>query len=432
MSKYASRPIGDVIEKHVGGGTPSRQVASYWKGDIPWASVKDFQEGASVIDDTEEHISPAGLGSSASSLIPAGVPLVCTRMAVGRAAMPAVPMAVNQDVKALFPKGGVPGSYLLKLLLYIRQRAEDQSIGSTVKGIRVRDYLDIEVPIADDDARPVIAHILDTLDTAVAQTEAIIAKLKVVKQGLLHDLLTRGIDANGDLRPPQSEAPQLYKQSALGWIPKEWDFQQLLEVSTRITDGTHQAVATIADRTGVVPFLFVSCVRDGEIAWEKAASIAKQDFIRISKGREPEPGMVLYTAVGSYGHAAEVGDSPEFAFQRHIACIYPDATRVIEGFMSLVLNWEPMRRYADIVALGNAQKTVTLGELARYPFVCPKKPEQVEIVRRIRAAQEKLKSEQCCLEKLKLQKSGLMDDLLTGRVRVTPLLAVAEKEKECA
>ena len=68
-----------------------------------------------------------------------------------------------------------------------------------------------------------IAAVLDTLDTAIHETEAIIAKLKAVKQGLLHDLLTRGIDANGELRPPQAEAPHLYKESPLGWIPKEWD-----------------------------------------------------------------------------------------------------------------------------------------------------------------------------------------------------------------
>ena len=71
-----------------------------------------------------------------------------------------------------------------------------------------------------------IAEILDTLDTTIRQTEAIIEKLKQVKQGLLHDLLTRGIDANGELRPPQSQAPHLYKDSPLGWIPREWEHAQ--------------------------------------------------------------------------------------------------------------------------------------------------------------------------------------------------------------
>lgn len=297
---------------------------------------------------------------------------------------------------------------------------------TTVRHLSARDLYLIPMPPIPALEQVVVAQVLDTLDTAIHETEAIIAKLKAVKQGLLHDLLTRGIDANGELRPPQAEAPHLYKPSPLGWIPKEWEAPRLIAVSTRITDGTHQSVKTVADSRGEVPFLFVSCVRDGEIAWDKAASITKRDYVRISKGREPRPGMVLYTAVGSYGQAAEVGDKREFAFQRHIACIYPDATQVVAGFMPVVLNWEPMRRYADRVALGNAQKTITLGELSLYPFVCPTRAEQEEIVRRLGTMQGKLAAELQLMEKLQLQKEGLMDDLLTGRVRVTPLLQEAQ------
>ncbi|WP_434130722.1 restriction endonuclease subunit S [Methylocaldum sp. GT1BB] len=333
------------------------------------------------------------------------------------------PAWLNQHLFKVVPAPGIDRSLLFHVLQASVAEMNKRTHGSTMKHIKrgeLREFF-VSIPVAVDEQRR-LASVLDTLDTAIHETEAIIAKLKAVKQGLLHDLLTRGIDANGELRPPQAEAPHLYKQSPLGWIPKEWNAPRLLDVSNRITDGTHEAVTTVADGGGEVPFLFVSCVRDGEVAWDKAASITRRDYVRISKGREPEPGMVLYTAVGSYGHAAEVGDKREFAFQRHIACIYPDATQVIAGFMPFVLNWEPMQRYADRVALGNAQKTVTLGELSRYPFVCPKKTEQVEIVGRVRAVQEKLTSEQRCLEKLQLQKSGLMDDLLTGRVRVTPLL----------
>ena len=75
------------------------------------------------------------------------------------------------------------------------------------------------IPIEEQRA---IAALRATLDTTLRQTEAIIEKLKQIKQGLLHDLLKRGIDANGELRPPQSQAPHLYKDSPLGWIPRDW------------------------------------------------------------------------------------------------------------------------------------------------------------------------------------------------------------------
>ncbi len=65
------------------------------------------------------------------------------------------------------------------------------------------------------------------MDEAIEQTEALIVKYQQIKAGLMHDLFTRGVTPNGKLRPPRSEAPQLYKKSPLGWIPKEWDYQTL-------------------------------------------------------------------------------------------------------------------------------------------------------------------------------------------------------------
>jgi type I restriction enzyme S subunit len=402
-------------------------AASEYTESGPFLIAGKHIESGRIDWDATDHISEFRYNESSEIALAEGDVILSKDGTIGRVArIDSLPgkATINGTMMLVRPVRGIDYRFLYHVLngAEFKKLIDDKVSGSSIPHIFQRDMVTLPVSFPPIAHQTKLAEVLDTLDTAIHETEAIIAKLKAVKQGLLHDLLTRGIDANGELRPPQAEAPHLYKQSPLGWIPKEWNAPRLLDVSNRITDGTHEAVTTVADGGGEVPFLFVSCVRDGEVAWDKAASITRRDYVRISKGREPEPGMVLYTAVGSYGHAAEVGDKREFAFQRHIACIYPDATQVIAGFMPFVLNWEPMQRYADRVALGNAQKTVTLGELSRYPFVCPKKTEQVEIVGRVRAVQEKLTSEQRCLEKLQLQKSGLMDDLLTGRVRVTPLL----------
>ena len=76
-----------------------------------------------------------------------------------------------------------------------------------------------------------IADILSTCDTAIEKTQAAIAKYKVIKQGMLHDLFTRGIDIqSGKFRPRYQEAPELYKESKLGWIPKEWEVLNLEKI----------------------------------------------------------------------------------------------------------------------------------------------------------------------------------------------------------
>jgi len=76
-----------------------------------------------------------------------------------------------------------------------------------------------------------IARILSTADAVIEKTQAAIVKYKAIKQGMLHDLFTRGIDpATGKLRPTYEDAPELYKDSKLGWIPKEWEVERIENV----------------------------------------------------------------------------------------------------------------------------------------------------------------------------------------------------------
>jgi type I restriction enzyme, S subunit len=76
-----------------------------------------------------------------------------------------------------------------------------------------------------------IARILTTLDNLIEKTESLIAKYQAIKQGMMHDVFTRGVDAHGHLRPHHSEAPGLYQQSVLGWIPDTWNVRPLGEVA---------------------------------------------------------------------------------------------------------------------------------------------------------------------------------------------------------
>lgn len=428
--EYEAWPIGKAISGHVGGGTPSRQVASYWKGDIPWASVKDFPETAGVISETEEKISRAGLNASASNLIPANTPLVCTRMAVGRAAITSMPMAINQDVKALFPAEGVSSQYLLKLLLYVRPKAEAQAVGSTVKGIRIQDYLDIAAPLAPNEVQPSIAGILDTLDTAIRETEAIIAKLKAVKQGLLHDLLTRGIAANGELRPTQAEAPQLYKQSPLGWIPKEWD-ATLVGREADIQHGFAFA-GNLFTSEPVGPTLLVpgNFHRDGGLYFTNQNTkyfcgkypahsvLSNGDVLVVMTDLSPMTLILGRTVVLNESFAV-------LHNQRIGKFVFKNANDWDACFFATLMSDDRIRLKVIVEATGTTVRHTSPDRIKNCNIARPSFAEQKSITDRLLALQERLKSEHEKQTKLYAQKSGLMDDLLTGRVRVTPLLQVA-------
>lgn len=422
---YALCPLRIAVADHIGGGTPSRQVPSYWKGSIPWASVKDFPEHSGIITDTEEHISPAGLISSASNLIPAGTPLVCTRMAVGRAAMPTVYVAINQDVKALFPVKSMPGTYLLKLLQFIQPKAEAQAVGSTVKGIRIQDYLGIEVPLADADVQPIIVEILDTLDSAIHETEAIIAKLRAVKQGLLHDLLTRGIDANGELRPPQAEAPHLYKESPLGWIPKDWEVRRGQEVCTEIVVGIVIRPTQHYCDEGI-PVLRSANVRENKMSLENLVFMSHKDH-RAMKKSSVRPGDVLTVRTGYPGTSCVVDDVLDEANCVDIIISRP-ASNILASFWAKWVNSDYGKRQVLAAQGGLAQQHFNVGDLQNLIVSLPPMTDQRAISGQLQAFDDRLIHEEETAKSLYAVKAGLMDDLLTGRVRVTPLLGQPDKD----
>ncbi|MCS3845559.1 type I restriction enzyme S subunit [Xanthomonas campestris] len=426
---FAARPLRDAVVEQMGGGTPSRQVPSYWKGDIPWASVKDFPERPGIISGTQEYISIAGLNASASNLIPARIPLVCTRMAVGRSAMSSFAMAINQDVRALFPAADVSSAYLLRLLEFVRPKAEAQAVGSTVKGIRIQDYLGIEVPLADAPQQSKIAEILDTLDTAIHETEAIIAKLKAVKQGLLHDLLTRGIDANGELRPPQSEAPHLYRLSPLGWIPNEWVVDSAGSILAGIDAGWSPSCPEEPPSEGEWGVLKVSAVSGG--AYDARQSKRLPPNLKPILSIEVRVGDVLLARANGVADLVAktvlVRDTPtKLMLSDKILRLVPNEKFVRSDYLVTIMMHAGTRSQINGMMNGSSgQRNISQSQIRSIIVPIPPIIEQAASMERLNELVGRLEGEMKILQKRKSLKHALMDDLLTGRVRVTPLLDAA-------
>lgn len=147
-----------------GGGTPERSNPSFWGGDIPWVTVKDFK--SLEITGAAEHITKAGLEGSASNLIQAGAIIVPTRMALGKAAINTVPVAINQDLKALRVKDAsvVDRDFLFRFLLSKSGYLESKGKGATVKGITLDVLRELEVPLPPRKEQQRIATILNTAD----------------------------------------------------------------------------------------------------------------------------------------------------------------------------------------------------------------------------------------------------------------------------
>lgn len=274
-------------------------------------------------------------------------------------------------------------------------------------------------------AQETIGLILDTLDTTLQQTEALISKLKAVKQGLLHDLLTRGIDANGELRPPQVEAPHLYKSSPLGWIPKEWDVVTLKAMSKTVTSGSRDWARFYADSGAL--FVRIGNLTREHINFRYESTM----YVRPPRNADGqrtrlESGDILISITADLGIVGVVPDGLGEAYiNQHIALVRPDLEAVNSRFVGHYLAGPIAQTYISKLNDAGAKAGLNLPTIRGLVTAKPLRAEQDLIAARLDEIDNRIQNATAEAAKLCELKSGLMDDLLTGRVRVTPLLETA-------
>ncbi|MDV2119494.1 restriction endonuclease subunit S [Burkholderia pseudomallei] len=336
----------------------------------------------------------------------------------------------STDILVLRPNEGVDPSFAGKVLRteQVGIVAEMTSAGTKMPRTSWKHLSELEVfcPGLHEQAR--IAQILDTLDTAIHQTEAIIAKLEAVKEGLLRDALTRGIDANGELRRPQAEAPHLYKQSPLGWIPNEWVASSVSAeffVDAGITLGAHRA-----PRNNPKPYLRVANVHRGRLVLDDIATLEASQSEVSALGLKRGDLLIVegHASTDEIGRCAMADDSVVgVLFQNHLFRLRP--FRLRSEFGLLWLNSSFVRAYWRCeAATSSGLNTINRTKLNRLGVAVPTLAEQEQIIAADLAISSQLASETSMLIKLRRAKSGLMDDLLTGRVRVAPLQAEGDQQ----
>ena len=227
---------------------------------------------------------------------------------------------------------------------------------------------------------------------------------------MMHDLFTRGVDAHGKLRPPQSEAPELYKQSELGWIPKEWEVEPLVnrvafpqgQVDPRqhpYRDWTLVAPDHIEQRTGRLI--------SSQTAAEQGAISGKYEFVA---------GDVVYSKIRPYLRKAILALGPGICS----ADMYPlrALTKLKSRYLLGIILGEHFSRFAEAVSSRSGFPKINRSEFSEYDAAFPDLTEQELICNIVETHEIQTEREQQFLSKCRQIKVGLMHDLLTGKVRV--------------
>lgn len=377
---WEEKKLGDLLVKIDGGGTPSKTKPEYWNGNIPWASVKDIVSHNP--NDTLDHITEMGLANSSSKLISAGTLITSTRMALGHAVFFEVDVAINQDLKALYPNRHLDKCYLYNWFQSKKSSIEKLGNGSTVAGLQQNELKAVKVFLPTVDEQVQINEILKTWNKYLLVIKRKIEIKKKIKKGLMQQLLT------GKKRLPGFSG--------------EWNFFSLASLcvcldNRRIPLNSQNRLKM----KGNIPY----CGANGIVDY-----IDKYIF---------DEDIILLAEDG--GHFDEYNVRP-IAYRINEKCWVNNHAHVIkakEGVSQDLLFFSLVHKNILPYLNGGTRAKLNKSELLKIKIYLPKDSnEQIAIAQVLNSAEKEL----MILEKLRAniteQKKFLLNNLITGNIRL--------------
>ncbi len=379
--------LGDCLERMEGGGTPSKEKPEYWNGSIPWASVKDVVTHNSK--DTQDHISELGLNYSSSRLVKKGTLIVPTRMALGHAVVFDVDVAINQDLKALYPKKTLLNDYLFHWFKSKKSFIERLGSGSTVSGIQQNELKNIKFLLPSLPEQNRIVAVLETWDRAIEKLVKKIEVKKQIKKGLMQRLLT--------------------SKTRLPGFTKVWARATLGDVGKIIGGGT-------PDTTKVEYW-------NGDIEWFTPTEVKKKNLHssrrKISSlGLSNSSATLLPKGTLLLTSRATIGDIG----------IAMNQCATNQGFQSIVVNDNNSNEFLYYWILVNKNELIRRSngstfseisgtEIRKVKIQIPETEEQFAIAEILTTADKEIDELKKKLSIFKEQKRYLLNNLITGTIR---------------
>lgn len=395
------------------GGTPKSDNEEYYNGEIPFVAIEDITTSNKYLLKTKKHISEEGLKNSAAWLVPKDSLMYSIYATLGSTLISKIDAATNQAILNLIVNTEkIDIEYLYYFLISLKNQIYKYSAQTTQSNLNAAIVKAFEIKYPEDKPEQIhIAEILSTADEAIAHTEALIAKYQRIKTGLMQDLLTKGIDENGNIR--SKETHKFVVKNGVE-VPEEWEVKQIEEVAILKSGGTPSR-QNLSFWNGDTPW-----VKTGEINYE---IICKTEEYITEKGLTNSSAvlfpkntilMALYGQGKTRGRVGILGIDAS----TNQACIgFLNLNGITRDFLYITLTNE----YENLRELSNdgAQKNLSGSLLNKYKIKVPSDIDEQKRIDSVFLEIDNLINEQKNnLAKLQSLKTGLMQDLLSGKVRV--------------
>ena len=371
VTGWKKAKIGELTDI-VNGGTPSTAIAEYWNGGINWCTPSDItKKKTKYLSNTEKTITEKGLSESSASLLPIGTILLCSRATIGEMSIAASEMATNQGFKNLICKKDVDNEFLYYALFPLRNKMLELAIGTTFLEISKSALQSIEVIIpADIIEQTAIAGALSDVDSLISSLQKLIEKKKAIKQGAMQELLTG-----------KKRLPGFYR---------EW---RIVQIGETLNIGHGQSQKTVENRFGKYPILATGgCIGyANDFLWDKPSVL-----------------------IGRKGTI----DKPQYADYPFWTIDTLFYTKIFDGYDAkfiyykfCMIDWQQYNEASGVPSLN----ATTIENLQ---IIVPEKDEQQAIAQLLSDIDSEIEQLEKKLVKYQQIKQGMMQELLTGRIRL--------------
>jgi type I restriction enzyme S subunit len=300
---------------------------------------------------------------------------------------------------------------------YIK-KVNEITAATTVKHLSTKDLFKAKDKVPDIFSQRKIGNILQTIDQSIEKTEELIEKYQQIKTGLMQDLFTRGIGSDGKLRPTREQAPELYHETKIGWIPKDWRVVTCQDVCEKIIDCKNRTPPITADG---YPVIRTPNVRHGEFKDRALVFTDLHSYIIWTARGKPKVDDVVITREAPVGEVCKIPERHAHACLGQRMMLYrTDSSQINNDFFLYALQSEPIQLRLDLISGGSTVGHVRVGDIRDLWMYQPASEiEQTNIGNALNSISTILETEKIKLKKLMMQKTGLMHDLLSGKKSVS-------------
>lgn len=369
--------LENVLAKIVGGGTPSKTSQSFFKGIIPFMTVKDMK--VRFPTDTIDHISDEAILASATTLLPADTLIVATRMSLGKIARPTIPIAINQDLKALFPINGIVKTYIEYFWRSKSSYIQELGTGTTVKGIRLDDIRKLKIPVAPLEEQKRIA---DKLDVVLARVDVCRERLngaqrilKRFRQSVL------AVATSGELTTDCRKITAQSINQVESYITST--FGKLGVVSGGITKNAGRAELVLKK-----PYLRVANVHSNHLKLNDVTEIGLTEN-EFKKTVLVDGDILIVEGNGSLEHIGRAAiwnsEIEDCVHQNHIIRWRAGPSILPKFALFCLMSPAGRERIIEVASSTTGLHTLSVSKISALPLPEPSIDEQTEIVRRVEA-----------------------------------------------